>query len=58
MAKVKVQIVEMEAVPLCPHCSKPLDSIARKDKGFIDQTILFSCPHCNKLLGIGYNLGF
>lgn len=55
MAQVK--IVDVDVIPLCPLCDKPLDRILRICKGFLLQSYIFVCPHCNKVLSIGSNLG-
>lgn len=41
--------------PICPHCDTELDSInVIEDFGQEDHNVYF-CPHCKKVLGMGYD---
>ncbi len=53
MAKIK--IVETNSTPVCPQ---ELQTIEQVSKGFIEQTMVYICPHCKKVLSIGYNIGW
>ena len=51
----------------CPHCSQrvTLDSASRDSKdevqkdveGTVKKEIMYSCPHCDSVLGFAYFLG-
>jgi endogenous inhibitor of DNA gyrase (YacG/DUF329 family) len=53
----------------CPHCNKPVNlDPARKDSpdcrqvrkevlGWIKKEIMYSCPHCETILGFGTYFG-
>lgn len=51
----KIELVETERHPLCPHCSGKLSSMNwHKVKGGamgLGYVAMYSCPHCKKLLG-------
>lgn len=51
----KISIVDVYKIPLCPYCEKELDTIERINKGFFTSTVIYICPHCNKVLSIGYD---
>lgn len=51
----KIEITETEELPLCPHCGKQLKEVLRNTRGSITQHVAYFCPHCKKLLSIGYN---
>lgn len=51
----KIQYVEAERHPLCPHCEKTLATIEwHKVKAsglsMMGYTVVHSCPHCRKVL--------
>lgn len=52
---IKIKIVESNTKPKCPYCEKELDCIEVIDKGFFEQTMIYTCPFCKKILSIGYN---
>lgn len=52
----KIKIVDVNILPICPHCGKELDRIERLYKGIISATIVYMCPYCKKVLSIGNNL--
>lgn len=54
MARIK--FVDVDTLPLCPHCSKKLETIERVQNGFFSKNIIYICPHCKKILSIGYSL--
>jgi len=54
----RLEVFDTDAKPICPHCEKELDRIARVAKGIIEQTMVFICPFCRKVLSIGYNIGW
>lgn len=54
----KIQLVESDTVPVCPYCNKQLQTIEVISKGFIEQTMVYICPLCKKILSIGYNFGW
>ena len=54
MAKIK--FIEVETVPVCPHCKKQLESIGKRTSGVIVEHVVYLCPHCKAVLSIGYNL--
>ena len=55
-------------MPLCPHCSQQVtpdsatkdshDEIHKEIEGFIKKEVMYSCPHCDKILGFAYFLGW
>ena len=53
----KIEFVEVNDTPKCPHCKKQLDTIETISKGWITQHTVYMCPHCKAVLSIGYNLG-
>ena len=54
----RIEIVEMDYVPPCPHCRTPL-SVIRKHKksGWTQYEAIYSCDACGELLSIGYGVG-
>jgi phage terminase large subunit GpA-like protein len=54
-------------MPLCPHCEKTVtlestkkdshDEVKKEIEGFIKREVMYSCPHCNKVLGFAFFLG-
>ena len=53
-----MKIKNTKSAPVCPHCDKELDTIERVLKGLLEHTVIFICPFCKKILGIGYNVGW
>lgn len=54
-ASQKIEMVESDAHPLCPHCAKKLTEIHwHKVRGVsmtaIGYLVVHSCPHCRKVL--------
>lgn len=48
-----VRILVTDATPICPYCNTELKVVERVTKSFADQTPVFLCSHCHKILGIG-----
>jgi hypothetical protein len=58
-------------MPKCPHCKEPvtLESVARREGagerdeveretvGTIKKEIMYSCPHCDCVIGFGFFIG-
>ena len=57
-------------MPTCPHCKQPVtlaqtrreagdlpDGVHKEIVGFIKKGIMYSCPHCDAVLGFGFFLG-
>ncbi len=48
----------------CPYCDKPvtlkaagserLAEVRREVRGLIKKEIMYSCPHCERILGFGF----
>lgn len=51
----KVELIEVDVLPICPHCSKELDVIACIVKGFFAISKIYICPHYRRILSIGYS---
>lgn len=49
-----VKIVNVDYLPVCPHCSTELDEIGSVTTGFLAATRVLVCPHCRKVLGTVY----
>ncbi|MCX7001050.1 MAG: hypothetical protein NT106_12275 [Candidatus Sumerlaeota bacterium] len=51
----------------CPYCEKPVvlkasgsekeNEVRKETKGMIKKEVMYSCPHCDKVLGFGFFLG-
>lgn len=49
----------------CPYCNKSVTlekgngstSVQREVRGIIKKEIMYSCPHCDCVLGFGYYIG-
>ncbi|HOC01830.1 MAG TPA: hypothetical protein PKM43_24155 [Verrucomicrobiota bacterium] len=48
----KIEIVEEEIVPVCPHCKKELTKITQVKRGAMSVIGVFCCPHCRAVLGV------
>jgi predicted SprT family Zn-dependent metalloprotease len=55
MSKIKI-VDAKESVPICPYCEKQLTTIEKINQGLLEQSVVYFCPHCKKVLGIGYQL--
>lgn len=51
----KIEIIETEELPKCPHCGKELDKILKKIVGFLEEHTVYLCAYCKKMLSIGYH---
>ena len=43
--------------PVCPHCGKELPVIYTRSKGVAlvqGTSVVYFCPHCQKVLGFGH----
>lgn len=54
----QVEVKPAPGFPVCPYCEKEISSIAQNfAKGFwnggLGGVVVFSCPHCRKVLSIG-----
>ena len=50
-----MKFIETDSKPICSHCEIELNEIHTISKGFIIQNTVYLCPHCHKILSIGYN---
>ena len=51
----------------CPYCEKHVvlkasgseneNEVRKETKGTIKKEVMYSCPHCDKVLGFGFFLG-
>ena len=49
----------------CPHCKQPVSlgqpsqgtPVRKVIIGLIKKEVMYSCPHCDKVLGFGFFLG-
>jgi len=57
MPEVPFAVVRRDdLVPICPHCSRELPEVYMKSKGagYIEsRNVIYFCPHCLKVLGLG-----
>lgn len=57
-------------MPKCPHCKQPVvlaethreagdlpDGVHKEIVGLIKKEIMYSCPHCDAVLGFGFFFG-
>lgn len=54
-------------MPKCPHCGEPVtlketasgkkNEVRREVYGFIKKEVMYSCPHCERVLGFGFFFG-
>lgn len=54
---------------ICPHCEAPVtlsetkresldsDEVKKDVLGLVKKEIMYSCPHCHRVLGFGFFLG-
>jgi uncharacterized protein with PIN domain len=52
---------------ICPYCEKPVslqangsekkNEVCKEIKGAIKKEVMYSCPHCGKVLGFGFFFG-
>jgi hypothetical protein len=36
---------------------QPVEEVNRETEGFIKKEIMYSCPHCDSILGFGFFIG-
>ena len=51
----------------CPYCEKPVvmdpeaadksDAVRRESYGAVKKEVMYSCPHCDRILGFGFFFG-
>ncbi len=51
----------------CPYCEKPVllnpdgsnreNEVRKEIKGTVKKEVMYSCPHCDKVLGFGFFFG-
>ncbi len=51
----------------CPYCEKPVllnpdgsnreKEVRKEIKGTVKKEVMYSCPHCDKVLGFGFFVG-
>lgn len=51
----------------CPHCNEEVklsstnreesDNVNKEIEGLIKKEVMYSCPHCDKVLGFAFYLG-
>lgn len=51
----KIEIVESDEIPVCPHCDKPLAKVLKKSYGSLDTHVVYFCGNCKKVISIGFN---
>jgi len=56
-------------MPKCPHCKKPVSlsnksanspetrPVRKETVGILKKEVMYSCPHCECVLGFGFFLG-
>ncbi len=52
-AKIKAVPAETQK-PLCPNCEKEITYVLYVQDGFMVNHNIYFCPHCNKVLGVGF----
>ena len=50
-----LKIVETRTTPICPHCERTLETLERVSKGVFAAFVILLCPHCHKVLSIGFD---
>jgi hypothetical protein len=57
MPKVNFRITDKDDVsPVCPYCQRWLDELYARKTGvgsFQGKNVVYFCPHCCKVLGVG-----
>jgi ribosomal protein L37AE/L43A len=50
---------QRELHPLCPHCGQAMDRVVyTRIYVVLGKAFLWSCPHCQKVLGVTHRKGF
>ena len=54
-------------MPICPHCGKAVtiesaqkdsrDEVHKEVEGLVKKEVMYSCPHCDKILGFAFFFG-
>ncbi len=47
---------EASITPICPWCETQLDEIYKRSNGlgfFVGRNVVYFCPDCHKVLGVG-----
>jgi hypothetical protein len=57
-------------MPKCPYCKQslalehtkrdtmtPTEEVHREVEGFVKKEVMYSCPHCDSILGFGFFIG-
>jgi len=39
--------------PKCPQCKRELDTILYREHGMMVRHLVYMCPHCQSVLGVG-----
>lgn len=48
-----------DIVPLCPHCSEPLNEMWFNElRGLLGKRYVYFCAKCRKVLGVSHRKGF
>ena len=51
-----VEIVEVDHIPPCPRCGKPLNRLLKNmSRGLIQRDVIYSCGECGGFVGVGYS---
>ena len=53
MPMPEIRVEPSDVLPLCPHCEAELDHIKKVEHGVLEKHVIYICPHCRKILGIG-----
>lgn len=53
-----VEVKPATGLPICPHCEREMNTIAQNFakglwNGGLGGVVVFSCPHCRKVLSVG-----
>ena len=48
----KIEIIEEEIVPVCPHCKKDLQKLTLAKRKVMSLIKVLCCPHCRAVLGV------
>ena len=50
---IKLDTREADYDPICPHCEQRIQEVHWRQMTAVNAEYLFTCPHCNKVIGIG-----
>ncbi len=48
-----MDIISKKIKPICPHCEEKLDNIILVNHGFFSAKVVYCCPECHKIVGVG-----